>query len=156
MPRTGLPAAELDPNEGSWFVNLIRPVRRNWLLFTHSTTLYSFVVPDVRSAELRDLPRVFLDHLAEAFAGEDIAPAESRGLLARYGDSSLARTNSRSVLGSMVDLAFLIEAWANPCGDVGAMDAAELTQSLNRTPMSAIGYAHAIDKMKRLLQDCAT
>lgn len=103
VPKAGLPAVELDPTEGSWFANLIRPMRRNWLLFTHST-----------------------------------------------------KTNSRSVLGSMVDLAFLTETWAHPFGDKSALDAAELTRSLNRTPMSAIGYAHAIDGMKRLLQDCGT
>jgi hypothetical protein len=156
MSKTELPAVELDPAEGSCFANLIRPVRRNWLLLTHSTTRYSFVVLDVRSAELDDLTLVFLEHLAEAFGGEGIASAESSGLLARYGDSTIAKTNSRSALGSMVDLAFLIEASANPYGNAGALDVTELTRRLNRTPMSAIGYAHAIDKMKRLLQDCAT
>jgi hypothetical protein len=65
------------------------------------------------------------------------------------------KRKKRSVDGA-VDVRCSTEARANPFGDKGALDAAELTRSLNRTPMSAIGYAHAIDEMKRLLQDCAT
>ena len=38
---------------GEWYANILRISRHNWVLFTESETLYSFLVPNVRKADLK-------------------------------------------------------------------------------------------------------
>jgi len=63
------------------------------------------------------------------------------------GEVRCGRTNSRSVLGSMNDLAFQHRVELDHRGDGGRMRG--LTGArLNRIPMGAIGYRYAIDALR--------
>src|ERR1700690_436171 len=49
---------------GNWYANIIRIDRKKCLLFTNEKTLYSFVIPNVRKANPRNIVDEFLVNLS--------------------------------------------------------------------------------------------
>jgi len=49
---------------GNWYANIIRIVRNKCLLFTNEKTLYSFLIPNVRKANLQNIVDEFLVNLS--------------------------------------------------------------------------------------------
>ena len=136
---------------GSWFAHLLIIDRRKCVLFTHGSTLYSFLVPGVRKADLARFEQVVLSHLLQSLQAEGINGAVRARLESEARHVVLARTNNRSVLGSMNDLALQCKATI-AAGRIENCDVAELNQRLNRIPMRAISYRYAIEQFKEHLR----
>jgi hypothetical protein len=136
---------------GSRFGHVFRIERRKCLIFTNDETLYSFVVAGVRRSQLADLGRVFANHLLESLRVEGLETL----LRERIGDGSkhvvLARTNNRSVVGSMNDLRFMAEVDVETSGGLGEFDVGRVSYRLNRTPMSALNYELPLRAFRRKL-----
>ena len=64
-----------------------------------------------------------------------------------------AKTNNRSVLGSMNDLAFQIEAIIKASGGLPYIDPDSMNDEINRIPMGAIDYKYSIEALKELLSN---
>jgi uncharacterized protein DUF6933 len=130
-----------------WYCNLIWIDRRKCLLFTQADTLFSFFVPGVRKAEIVPVGRFFLVHLGTALEQEAL-PSDVFGHI-DPSTTLLAKTNSRSVLGSMNDFALHCSRFAALRGlDAGSVR--ELNHRLRRIPMRALKYAYPIDCVQRL------
>jgi len=63
----------------------------------------------------------------------------------------VTKTSSRSVLGSMNDLAFQAKYMIHAMGGLANADFSEIGRELNRIPMSAIKYNIAIEELKQKL-----
>ena len=63
----------------------------------------------------------------------------------------VTKTNSRSILGSMNELAFQIKCIIDGMGGLANADLSEIGRELNRVPMSAIKYNISIEELKRRL-----
>lgn len=63
----------------------------------------------------------------------------------------IAKTNSRSILGSMNDLAFQIKCIVHAMGGLVITDLSEINRQLNYIPMSAIKYNVGIEELRRRL-----
>jgi hypothetical protein len=149
-PTVALAAeAEDDPHLGSWFANLVHVERRKCVLFTHSISLYSFLVPDVKVAEIRNTRTLFLEHLGRSLALHEIDPSTLDLLAARYSEYSVLKTNSRSVLGSMNDMLYQLEGCLIEENGLAPAAVAAFNHMVNRMPMSPIGYSYAVDQMKK-------
>jgi hypothetical protein len=74
-------------------------------------------------------------------------------MLCGHSSIMIAKTNNRSVLGSMNDLAFQIKYMVQAKGGLSVDDLSEINQELNRTPMSAIKYNVSIDELRYKLVD---
>jgi hypothetical protein len=135
---------------GSWFANLLYLDRRKCILITNSRTLYSFCVLDVKKTDLTDLGEFFAQHLLDSLRSEGAPTSFLSKVESSLDEVVVARTNSRSVLGSMNDLVIQIKVRVGYEGGVSACDVDMLNRSLNRIPMSAIGNSYAIDKMLEL------
>jgi len=61
-----------------------------------------------------------------------------------------AKTNSRSVLGSMNDLTYLLKFKIADNGGLANTDIMELNYDLNRIPMNAIEETYSIDELRKL------
>lgn len=144
--------SEVPDNEpfGSWFANLLYLERRKCILFTNSRTLYSLCVLDVKKADFTDLGLFFAEHLLHNLRSEDVPLSFLSKVESSAREVVVARTNSRSVLGSMNDLIIQIKVRVWHEGGVSACDVDMLNRSLNRIPMSAIGNSYSIDKMLEL------
>lgn len=130
----GLQQAEVvdaPPSGDDWYVNLVWIERRKCLLLTHAETLFPVFVADVRKADLVPI-RPFVAHVAgehlasEQFAGHALGRLDAREL-------TVAKTASRSVLGTMNDAARLARATGSTRWVAATM----------RTPMSSTGSSAA-------------
>ena len=91
---------------GPWHANLIHIDRRKCVLFINDKTLFNFIVPDVARAQIRELDKLFMSYLSCVLADAGVAEADRARILSEYDEVGYANTNSKSVLGSMNDLAF--------------------------------------------------
>jgi hypothetical protein len=138
---------------GSWFADLFRHGRRRCLLITNSSTLYSVFLPAVPRGALHDLPGLSRLALTAAISTEPFAAHACRLLEERLRDSVIAKTNSRRVLGSMIDLRYEALAFLAGRPEITAYQARSLSGTLNRVPMSYLKGGCAVDSMGALVSD---
>ena len=132
---------------GPWHANLIRIERRKCILFTNDFTLYSFLVPGVKKADLNNFRDMFLLHLRinlikEGFSAEDI-----HNTLVEYEEIAVAPTTNRSVLGSMNDLVNQSDSLVHRAGGLDKADILVVNMLINRIPMGALKYQYPIEKL---------
>ncbi len=141
---------------GSWHANLIRVDRRKCILFTHDATLYSFFVPGLKKPQFENVREVFGHNLFKNLLWENFPQNQIEIVLDEHREIIIAKTNNRSVLGSMNDLAFQLNYRIGAMGGLGNVDLAELNHELNRIPMSAIKEIYSIDELSKLLNKLST
>ena len=126
-----------------WYGNLLRLDRRKCVLITHAETLFSFLVAGVLKAEVSPIGHFLVSRVEFELATEEL-PVDLFGRL--DPDSvQIARTSSRSILGSMNDLAFQWRRTVEMAGGLESTDVASTNRRLRRMPMGAIGHALPID-----------
>lgn len=152
-PTTVSGASDWGEGLDIWFANLLRLDRHKCVLFTQAQTLFSFLVPGVRKADLVDFRGFFLSHLGETLGAEGLSVAALPGI--DCDSCVVARTNNRSVLGSMNDLAVYCRCTIEAEGGLSHCDMARLQRQLNRVPLSAIGYGQAIDRLREVIHSAS-
>jgi hypothetical protein len=135
---------------GTWHANLIRIERRKCLLLTNDRTLYSFLVTGVKKKDLGNFRELFALHLKMNLVKEDFSPGDINKALEEYGEIAIAPSASRSVLGSMNDLAYQADFLVSRAGGLEKGDMLTVNMMLNRIPMSAIKYRYSIEKVHEL------
>lgn len=134
--------SEAPVSETDFYANLLWIDGRKCLLVTHAGTLFSVFVPDVRAADLRPIGEFVVPHLRAALASEGLSE-ETFGHL-DPDEVELAKTASRSVLGSMNDLAFQCEIRVLNEGGVHQVNVESLNRALRRIPMGSLKYSFPI------------
>ena len=128
---------------GNWYANLLRIDRRKCVLLTHEQTLYSMFVPSLKKQEIKCLDQIFMNALSDHLKHESFSCDLIEGIMAEYeGKIEYAKTESRSLLGSMNDFAHLIKAEVHIQRSLENANPEILGKRLNRTPFSAIGYEY--------------
>ena len=140
---------------GPWHANLIHIDRRKCVLFVNDKTLFNFIVPDVSRENIRALEKLFTSYLSCIIADEGFEEADREKMLSEYDEIGFANTNSKSVLGSMNDLAFHYKYSILESGGVHSPEVPEIIRRLNRMPMSAIKEVFPIDALKARIQATA-
>ena len=136
-----------------WHANLLWVDRKKCVLFANNQTLYSFFLPLMKKPILENFEVVFRLGLFKSLMTEGFAEPQVEYVLREHQHIVIARTNSRSILGSMNDLAFQIKSMIYATGGLANADLSEINRQLNRIPMSAIKYKVSIDELKQLLAD---
>jgi hypothetical protein len=137
---------------GPWHANLIYINRRKCVLFANDKTLFNFIVPDVPRATIKELDKLFTGYLSCIVADERFAEADRARMLSEYDEIRFANTNSKSVLGSMNDLAFHYTHSMLESGGVHSPAVPGIIRQLNRMPMSAIKEVFPIEALKARCQ----
>ena len=94
---------------GRWHANLLRVDRRKCVLFTNDATLYSFLVPGIKKPQFENFTEVFGQNLFKNLLWENLPQKQIEIVLDEHREIIIAKTNNRSVLGSMNDLAFQLK-----------------------------------------------
>jgi hypothetical protein len=136
---------------GGWHANLLRIDRRKCVLFTQNATLFSFLVPGLKKPHYENFLEVFRQSLFKRLLHEEIPQRQIEAILDEHREIVIAKTNNRSVLGSMNDLAFQLRYQIVAQGGLENVDLYELNRYLNRIPMGAINAIYSIDELKALL-----
>jgi hypothetical protein len=141
---------------GDWHANLLRIERRKCVLFTNSKTLYSIFVPALKRVDFDHFDERFRQSLFKRLRIEGFSQFQIEKVLEEYQTIDFARTNNRSVLGSMNDLAFQIEGHISLSAGINYFDLDVANDKLNRIPMGAIDYQYSIDVLKATLNQLIT
>ena len=137
---------------GPWHANLIHIDRRKCVLFVNDMTLFNFIVPDVSRAQIRELDKLFMGYLSCVLADAGISEADRARILSEYDEVGFTNTNSKSVLGSMNDLAFHYKYSIQEAGGVHSPAVPGIIRRLNRMPMGVLKYVFPIEALKALYQ----
>jgi len=114
--------------------------------------LYSFLIPHVKKANLKNIVDEFMINLSFNLQHEGFSLDVIAKVMSEYKDIGFAKTASRKVLGSMNELAFQYEVLIMGKEGLGNVKTLELNHTINRTIMGAIQYKHPIEALKKVLQ----
>jgi hypothetical protein len=117
------------PIDQDWYANLIWLDRRKCLLLANAGTLFSVFVPDIRKADLVPLGASITTFIWKELESEGLSSDRLGGL-----DSTivLARTESRSILGYMNEMARFCEYAVEDWGGLDRTDPRQLNRELRR------------------------
>ena len=140
--------SKMEPADDDWYADLLWIERRKCLLAAHAGTLFAFFEPDITKAHITQFGLFLLGLIVRELGAEDL-PADTFGHLAS-SDFVIGRTCSRSVLGTMTDMRYQVEAAVYDSGGLHRLDLLGLNRSLRRIPFSAIKYDRAIERTRAL------
>jgi hypothetical protein len=136
---------------GSWHANLIYINRRKCILFANDMTLFNFIVPDVSRKEIRDLQKLFFRFLYPVLAQEGFSQTQRDALASEYAEVVYGPTYSKSVLGTMNDLAFHYVHWITETSGLHSAEIPAIISKMNHIPMGALKYKYPIDVLRQLV-----
>ena len=157
LKEIGLKKSELidEPPEfsflGQWHANLIYINRQKCVLFVNDKVLINFIVPDVSRAEIRNLAQMFKSMFHCVLADEGYSQEQITKILAEYSEIGIGKSNNRSVLGSINDLAYHYEYSILESGGSHSAEVPLIISRLNRMPMhSSKKCIFPIDELQKL------
>ncbi|NCO68190.1 MAG: hypothetical protein COY75_09510 [Nitrospirae bacterium CG_4_10_14_0_8_um_filter_41_23] len=137
---------------GNWYANLLRIDRRKCLLFTNEKSLYTFLIPKVLKANLKNIEEEFLIHLSYNLQNEGFGLEVINKIMQEYQEIGFAKTSNRQVLGSMNEFAFQYEVLIEQKEGLENIRILELNKHINRTIMGALKYKYPIEALRNLLK----
>lgn len=140
--RTPKPAP-VEASTQDWYANLLWIERRKCLLITHTATLFSVFIPDVRAAQLRPPGPLVVARIHDALSAENLPTTALGRLDAQH--VTVALTANRQILGTMNDHAGFIEHVITADGGMARYDLDTLHHSLHRAINSVTGYIPPIE-----------
>jgi hypothetical protein len=144
------PAGADHPSLVDWYCNVATAQRRQFLLFTQATTLFSFWVP-VTEVRRGDFGRVFRLQAVEAlrdygFTDDDLAK------IVDEGPDIFTASADRGVLGSMVDYAKMLQYTVEYQGGLQRLSRRTMNDIANKCPMSMIGMKLPAEYLHEVLR----
>ena len=134
---------------GAWHANLIYVNRKKCVLFVNDKTLYNFVVINLSRAKIKELDSIFIQYLFLNLFQEGFSEALVKQLTQEYDTIQFTKTDSKSVLGSMNDLAFHYKYHLEAEGE-NALPS--IIHKMNRMPMGAQNYNYSIESLMKHIE----
>jgi hypothetical protein len=141
------------PSLFDWHANLLWLNGKKYVLFTNDQTLFTFLMRWKKTSRSINFLERFRLNLFRSLKNEGLAEAQVEYVLSEYTQVTITKTNSRSVLGSMSDLAFQVKSLIYINEELTDAKLSEISRQVNRTPMGAIKYKVGIDELKRRIAD---
>jgi hypothetical protein len=135
VPELTAVASETRPHL-VWYANVFTAERVQYILTTNAVSLYSVVIPGRRITDDTAYVTQFVQTLCEHLEDDGVEPIFERCIAPYTGDVILAKTVSRSVLGSMNDMVNSSK-YLFARGDTTPWD---VSKQINDTPYGGIGY----------------
>ena len=137
---------------GNWYANLLRIDRRKCIIFTNEKTLYTFLIPKVLKANLKNIEQEFLINLSYNLQNEGFGLEVINRVMQEYREIGFAKTVSKSVLGSMNEFMFQYEVLIQMEGGIDNIRILQVNQKINKTIMGALKYKYPIEALRNLLK----
>jgi hypothetical protein len=136
---------------GNWYCNLLRIERKKCLLFTNEKSLYTFLIPKVLKANLKNIEQEFLITLSYNLQYEGFGLEVINRVMQEYQEIGFAKTASKKVLGSMNQLAFEYEVFIEQKEGLENVKILEMNRDINKTILNGIKFLHPIEALRNLL-----
>lgn len=136
---------------GDWHANLLRIERRKCVLFTNDETLFSVFVPMLKKTHFQNLSTVFLDYLIETLLLEGFDGIIEKVKSDYANNIVYSKTNNRSVMGSMNDIARFLPFLIERQGGIESAEPLEINRTLNRMPLIKKHCFYAVECLRQTL-----
>jgi hypothetical protein len=144
------PVKDADPIT-LWHANLITLDRRKCVLFTNDKTRYTFLVPGLKKPDFQMMGEMFLDNLFRCMRNDGLEQEGVEKVLSACSNYCFTKTSSKSVLGTMNDIADIIKWTVYDNGGLANTDIYGMMNKLNRMPMKPLDYRFSVDAFRRML-----
>lgn len=142
--------ADSHPSMVEWYCNLITVRRRQFFLFTHASSLFSFWAPATGS--IRDsFGQVFRQHAIHTLRGYGFSTADAAKLI-DDGPDAFAKAEDRGVTGSMVDYAKMLRHAVDYEGSLERLGSRAMNDIANDSPMRRIGMESPAEYLRQVLR----
>jgi hypothetical protein len=135
----------------SWHANLIYIGGKKSVVFVNDKSLFNFIAAGVTRAEIKDLPDLFIGLLECVLNEEGFSKTDIVKLVSPLSNNLITKTDNRSVIASMNDLAYHYEGLILEAGGVHSWQIPSIIKQLNRMPIVSLKYKYAIDVLKESL-----
>jgi hypothetical protein len=133
-----------------WYCNLITVRRRQFFLFTHAASLFSFWVPAAGSTRA-SFGQGFRQHAIDTFRDYGFASADIAKVI-DDGPDVFARAADRGVTGSMVDYAKMLRHAVANEGSLERLGPPAMNDLANDSPMRKIGMESPAEYLSQVLR----
>ena len=133
---------------GDWYANLVPTYSGDLIIFVNEKTLLSVAIPIWESDHLLLLFRLRVGNLL-GMIGIQSKAIENE--LSHYDPIQFGKTRSRSVLGSMNDIAFQYQVIAEMAGTEADLSLSNAEYQMSQMPFKSIHYRGPSDVVKELL-----
>jgi len=140
---------DVEPSVDDWYANVVYIDGKKCILLVHDGTLFSSLTLNVGVGLLRPIAGYVYSQIVQALESEGFPP-DALGDV-DYRQIRLARTRSRSLLGSMNDMVIMARHVIRTEGGLEQCDVARLNHLLHNTPNGARGFATPLELVCRRL-----
>ena len=140
---------DVEPSVEDWYANVFYIEGKKCVLLVHDDTLFSSLTLNVGVGLLRPIGGYVYSQISRGLECEGLPPDALGAIDCRH--IRLARTRSRSVLGSMNDMAIMARHVIRSEGGLEVCDVARLNHFLRDTPNGARGFATPVELVGRRL-----
>jgi len=144
------PLKDTDPI-ALWHGNLLSVDRRKCLIFTNDKSRYTFLIPGLRKTDFKHLGELFLDNLFRCMLADGIPQRGVEKVLNTCGSYCFTKSSSRSVLGTMNDVANIVRWTVVDHGGLINTDLSKLIMNINRMPMKPLDYDYSVEAFAKML-----
>lgn len=137
----------------SWHANVFLIERRKCVLITNDITRYAIFIPSLRKQYLESFHLIFGQHIFKNMMHENFSQQQIEAVLSQAENIQYAKSNNRSVLGTMIEQRHIIEYSIASEGGLAEIDVYKLNHDLNRIVSSAIGYKYPVEMFKEKLEE---
>ena len=137
-----LPVAE--NSDFDWHANLFTIDRRFYVIFCEDASRLSVLAGPVLKRDLQDLAALLRSNLVRTLESEAFSDISIEYALSRLSYIVIAKTDSRSVIGTINDNIWHTEVHAYHAGGVECAGLDDLSAHLNHMPMGPLNYDRAI------------
>jgi hypothetical protein len=142
--------ADSHPSILEWYCNLITVRRRQFFLFTHGSSLFSFWAPAAGST--RDsFGQVFRQHAIDTLRDYGFSSADTAKVI-DDGPDTFAKPADRGVTGSMVDYAKMLRHAVDYDGSLERLGSRAMNDIANDSPMRKIGMETPAQYLRQVLR----
>jgi len=138
------------PSMVEWYCNLITVRRRQFFLFTHASSLFSFWAPAAGST-LDDFGQVFRQHATDTLRDYGFTNADTAKVI-DDGPDAFAKATDRGVIGSMVDYAKMLRHAVDYEGGLERLGPRAMNDIANDSPMRKIGMESPAEYLRQVLR----
>ncbi|MGH9201054.1 MAG: DUF6933 domain-containing protein, partial [Vicinamibacterales bacterium] len=137
------------PSMVEWYCNLIAIRRRNFFLFTHAPSLFSFWTP-AAGATRNDFGRMFRQQATDTLRDYGFSASDTAKVI-DDGPDVFAKATDRGVVGSMVDFGEMLRYAVDYEGSVEHLGSRAMNDIANESPMSKIGMESPAGYLRQAL-----
>jgi hypothetical protein len=142
---------ESSSEAASWHANLLIIERRKCVLFIHDPSYFSVFVAGLKRPDFDHIEQVFGEALFHSLRLAEFSQGQIESLLDSAQEMHVAKTNNRSLLGSMNDLTYQINYFIEMEGGLAQVPEVKLMRLLNHRPRNAPGYPSSVESLHEWL-----